>query len=170
MSPFHCPRGPAPGGPFKPPFDGSAHWREDGTCSYCGSASPEAFFAAVEAGYEVTPTDKSYKVYIDLPETLDPEELVVCGSSNGLERPGDKWVPASEVDEATFLRSNWTPRKDGWLLLEKRGATKHGKFYFQHLDEAGMNRFIELYNAKKIKLAYPGYFYVRPYFCAPVEG
>ena len=34
-------------------------------CSYCGSVHPDEFMAAVEAGeVELTPTDKSYKVYI----------------------------------------------------------------------------------------------------------
>lgn len=39
-----------------------------------------------------------------------------------------------------------------------------GKFYFQHLDEAGIEKFIQLHNSKTMKFAYPGYFYVRPYF------
>jgi hypothetical protein len=61
---FHCPRGPGPGSPYQPPFDGVAHWRDDGACSYCGSFSEAAFFAAVEAGAELGPTDKNYKVYL----------------------------------------------------------------------------------------------------------
>lgn len=40
-------------------------WRPDGTCSFCGSMSPEKLFAAIEAGKEITPTDKSYKIYVD---------------------------------------------------------------------------------------------------------
>ncbi len=38
----------------------------------------------------------------------------------------------------------------------RRGVDKsvHGKFYFQHLDEAGRGRFIELYNGKQMKLGY----------------
>jgi hypothetical protein len=35
------------------------------TCSYCGSLRPDEFFAAIEAGKKITPTDKSYKAYID---------------------------------------------------------------------------------------------------------
>ena len=44
-----------------PPKD---HWREDGTCSYCGSMSPGALFEAIACGAEIGPTDKNYKVYI----------------------------------------------------------------------------------------------------------
>ena len=43
-------------------------------------------------------------------------------------------------------------------------ASSPNKFYFQHLDEAGKRRFIDLLNARKVKLGYPGYFYVKPFF------
>ena len=75
-------------------------------CSYCGSISPESFFAAIEAGKELGPTDKNYKVYVD-------------GTH---------------------------------------------KFYFQHLDPAGQRRFVELFNAKRLKFDSTGAFYVLPYF------
>lgn len=39
-------------------------WREDGTCSYCGSMNPDKFMELVEQGAEVIPTDKNYKAYI----------------------------------------------------------------------------------------------------------
>jgi hypothetical protein len=39
------------------------------------------------------------------------------------------------------------------------------KFYFQHLNEEQMTKFIELYNQKKFNFEYPGHFYVTPYFC-----
>lgn len=38
-------------------------WRQDGTCSYCGSVSGAAFMKFVQDGGEVTPTDKNYKAY-----------------------------------------------------------------------------------------------------------
>lgn len=43
------------------------------------------------------------------------------------------------------------------------------KFYFQHLDADDRRRFIELYNSKRMKLGYPGYFYARPYFVTEVR-
>ena len=87
-------------------------WRgSDAGCSYCGSMSPADFFAAVEVGEPVGPTDKSYKAYVG-------------------------------------------------------GA--HKKFYFQHLSKAEQDRFIDLYNQKKMKIGFPGHFYSRPFFCSPV--
>lgn len=62
-----CPRaqesGGGPDSPFKPP---EMTWREDGTCSYCGSLSEDSFFQAIEAGVKLTPTDKNYKIYVDV--------------------------------------------------------------------------------------------------------
>lgn len=62
---FTCPRA-IEDGSVSPVFKfGTEHvWREDGTCSYCGGLSEDKFFEAVEAGLEVTPTDKSYKAYV----------------------------------------------------------------------------------------------------------
>lgn len=39
-------------------------WRDDGTCSYCGSLSGDAFMCLAEAKAELGPTDKNYKVYV----------------------------------------------------------------------------------------------------------
>jgi hypothetical protein len=83
-------------------------WTEDGTCSFCGSMQPAALFRHIERRESITPTDKSYKVYI-----------------------GNR------------------------------------KFYFQHFSDDEQGRFIALHNAGQLRLDYPGYFYVRPYFCAP---
>ncbi|BCG50253.1 hypothetical protein [Ralstonia phage RP13] len=41
------------------------HWREDGTCSYCGSISGEKALELIKNGATVTPTDKNYKMYIN---------------------------------------------------------------------------------------------------------
>ena len=38
------------------------------------------------------------------------------------------------------------------------------KFYFEHLSEEQMYIFIDLLNAKKLNIGYPGYFYNLPYF------
>lgn len=39
-----------------------------------------------------------------------------------------------------------------------------GKFYFQHLSEEQMREFIDLLNARRLNIGYPGHFYVLPYF------
>lgn len=57
-----CPRRSEVPSTFKLPEQDE--WR-DGRCSFCGSLSPEKFFAAIEAGVELGPTDKNYKVYVD---------------------------------------------------------------------------------------------------------
>ena len=60
---FLCPRRNETPGPFNlPEFD---FWRHDETCSYCGSMSQELFMLNVEAGKELGPTDKNYKVYVE---------------------------------------------------------------------------------------------------------
>ena len=38
------------------------------------------------------------------------------------------------------------------------------KFYFQHLDEAQQREFVDLLNARKLKIGHPGHFYTRPFF------
>lgn len=94
------------GHPFKVPSEDE--WRQDGTCSWCGSISPDKFFEAIEQGVELGPTDKSYKVYV--------------------------------------------------------GKTDHRKFYFQHLSQDERQRFVDLFNASKLTIGYPGRFYTTPFF------
>lgn len=106
-----CPRrseGPVPHG-----LPAEDAWEPDGTCSFCGSMTPDAFMQAVTEGREIEPTDKSYKAYVPS-------------------------VPGV------------------------------GKFYYQHLSEAQQQTFVDLLNAKKIVIGYPGHFYVRPFFVFPV--
>ena len=63
---FYCPRGAGADSPFKAPYNGEATWRSDGTCSYCGSVSPDLLFEQIGKGATIGPTDKSYKAYVDL--------------------------------------------------------------------------------------------------------
>lgn len=143
----------------------AAYWGGDGTCSYCGSISEEAFFAAVEAGAEVGPTDKSYKAYIDLPEP-NAGTLTIYSSANH-EQTGDGWefLTAERAEEAgldSYAREHYVGQ---WVVIEPMRAVRHGKFYFQHLSESGRDRFIEMVNAKTMKIGMPGHFYSTPYFC-----
>jgi hypothetical protein len=43
------------------------------------------------------------------------------------------------------------------------------KFYFQHLSHEQRTRFIELLNARTMRIGYPGHFYRRPFFAVSVE-
>lgn len=81
------------------------------SCSYCGSAHPDDLFLHIEAGKEIGPTDKTYKIY------LDPNP---------------------------------------------------NKFYFQHLNTEQKRKFVDLLNANKLNIGFPGYFYVKPYFLVAV--
>lgn len=40
------------------------YWREDSTCSYCGSLKPSVAMDRLEAGEQLGTTDKSYKMYV----------------------------------------------------------------------------------------------------------
>jgi hypothetical protein len=141
MDEFQCPRGPEDGGPFTEAFSGKAHWEAGDTCSYCGSISEKRFFECVEEGGEVGPTDKSYKAYL----------------SSGASAPPFKQTYRACPKDATCTGpkdcTHWTTRD-----------TTDAKFYFQHLSEDGRRRFIDLVNAKKIKIGMPGHFYVTPFF------
>lgn len=44
------------------------YYRKDKTCSFCGSLEPNFFMQAVRDGCLLEPTDKNYKVYIQLPD------------------------------------------------------------------------------------------------------
>lgn len=148
------------------------------TCSYCGSISQDAFFAAIEDGAEIGPTDKSYKVYVEMANP-DPDAMRVVAGSSGDENPGygdyckrERDLTPEEADLAH--RCGWGTLRDlatsdHWICFGPSGPVKHGKFYFQHLDDAGKDRFIELHNAKKIKIGYPGHFYTPPFFARPRE-
>lgn len=58
------------------------------------------------------------------------------------------------------------PTDKGYKAYVTHQDVRHAKFYFQHLDEAGRDRFITLVNERKMKIGFPGHFYVLPYFCA----
>lgn len=127
-------------GPFLLPDEDC--WRDDGTCSYCGSLDPDMLMARLEVGdVEVGPTDKSYKIYVK-------------NEGGHAFKMSFRSCPKDATCQAPTDCTHW--------VTEDRVTTK---FYFQHLSDAQKNRFIELYNDKKMKIGYPGHFYVRPFFC-----
>lgn len=142
-----------------------SHWREDGTCSYCGSISPDRLFQAIEDGAELGPTDKSYKVYVEL-KNEDAGRPHIYSSAN-FEQTGAGWIQITEDNRADLPLSEWQYKnwKVGhWVKVEPKHANFQGKFYFQHLSSEGQVKFLELMNAKKLTIGYPGYFYKTPYF------
>ncbi len=131
---FDCPR--AVESPFK---FGKARWRDDGTCSYCGSLSEDRFFEAIAAGAVIGPTDKSYKVYL---------------RGDGFTQTYRN-CPRDSDCKGPDTCTHWVTRPISQV-----------KFYFQHLSDEGQHKFIDLYNKKEPKLGYPGRFYVTSFFCS----
>lgn len=143
---MYCPRGPGPDTPFHSPFNGEMEWRDDGTCSYCGSLNPDTLMERLEAGdIEVGPTDKSYKIYVRNNGGQPFKQTYREGCDMG--KPGSSCTGPDDC-------AHWTTRE-----------VEQTKFYFQHLSKEQMVRFVELLNEKKMKVGYPGHFYVTPYFC-----
>lgn len=144
-----------------------SHWREDGTCSYCGSLNPDILFAAIEAGTaELGATDKNYKLYVTLP-CERPDELVVAMSTN------EKLTP-EEAERQGYLPADAAARERWGLLdfttfykLRPRGPRRYTKVYFQHFTEEQGRRFVQLHNEKRLPFAPGDGLYVRPFFMRP---
>lgn len=136
----------------------------DDTCTFCGSLNPETFMKRLEAGdIEVGPTDKNYKVYVrnaggegfkqtfrDCYEKDEQGQMVFVISPQGNREAKKKSPPCTGPDDC----QHWVTRD-----------TSQTKFYFYHLSDEQQARFVELLNAKKMKIGYPGHFYRLPYFC-----
>lgn len=147
------------------PARGKDWWGErDGhkACSYCGSISSDELFAAIEAGHQLGPTDKSYKVYVDLPNP-NAGQTVEIGSESGPAYRDDK-PTRDDLTYAEKLLGRYERK-----IVGTAGPTVHAKFYFQHLNDAERQRFLDLLNAKKINIGVPGRFYRLPFFCHAVE-
>jgi hypothetical protein len=124
---------------------------DDGTCDYCGSLFGDEFMKRLEAGdVELGPTDKSYKVYV---HNIGGKPFLQSHRIDEPSKPG-------EIMKDPMDQSHWT-----WTTREMQQC----KFYFQHLSVDQQRRFIELLNAKKLKIGMPGHFYVRPFFCIPQD-
>ena len=131
----NCPRG------RESTQDGRAVWTMDDSCSYCGSLHPDLLMERLEAGtVTLDPTDKSYKIYVHA-------------------NPGSEQF-ITYYRDSEFDPGGGDPSK--WIWTSKPAS--QCKFYFQHLSNDQMLRFIELLNDKKLKLNYPGHFYVTPFF------
>lgn len=76
-----------------------------------------------------------------------------CGSMN----PDDFLAAVKAGSEVGPTDKNYKVYLDGHA----------GKFYLQHLSEAQRREFFDLYKDKTMKVGYPGYFYVLPFFMRP---
>lgn len=121
-------------------------------CSYCGSMHPDDFMQAIRDGHQVGPTDKSYKAYLS--KALTPDELA-AHRDNEIAR----WALDVDLIKATEI-------VDKHLAETPAHGQSLGKFYFQHLSEDQMREFIDILNAGRMNIGYPGHFYSPPFFFA----
>lgn len=118
-------------------------YREDNTCSYCGSLNPDDFMTRLEAGdVALGSTDKSYKVYVH-------------------NRGGKPFLQtyrncAGEECKGPAECTHWVTRE-----------MEQTKFYFQHLNEDQMSRFVALFNERALHFQGGFGFYVWPFFMKP---
>lgn len=144
---------------FGPDSNQRNEWRADDTCSFCGGWRPSRFLEAIAQGCEVTPTDKSYKLYIDVPDP-DAGKMRIYGSSNSVEKPsGDGW---ERWDNARAKADGWGEKDDpddNWMLIGPTPALKTMKCYTNHFSEAQAVAFVELCETGKVKFKFPGHLY-----------
>ena len=137
------------------------HWEPDNTCSHCGGLRPSVALEAMRKGAKVVPTDKNYKIYVEMPEPKVGQMRVV-GVMN--HTPDDDsaqsgWVKA---DPAVLKEAGWSVGEDDdaqWMRLEPYGPTTTTKCYLNHFSEAQAIEFVVLAETKKMNLATPGHFY-----------
>lgn len=147
-------------------FPGPDEWRDDGTCSYCGSMNPDEMMRGIRDGtLELGPTDKGYKAYVGdaNPNAGKPRIITVTNRDCFGE---DGWLLVTEENVGSLPDPEYARRcyMGRWVRLGPDSATRQRKFYFQHMSEEQRREFIELLNAGTVRIGYPGYFYVTPFF------
>lgn len=179
---FTCPRRIADGlatadGPFVGSGPNLDEWStragligQPSGCTYCGSLPSAMFMDQVRAGAKVGPTDKPYKLYIDVP-SRGTSTLRVISSSNspsgGLTHYRD--LSRAEKKAVKEYASSGYPKgfKDHYYGLTTWDATTEAKFYTHHLTEEQGWEFHTLWREHKINWGYPGAPYTRLYIPGP---
>jgi len=108
-------------------FPAEDEWRDrDGhqVCSYCGSLSPDELFAAIEAGCELDPTDKNYKVYVDLPNPKVGQPCVIGSSS------GPAFNPFGEPNQPDLTDAEKAAGRYQREIMGHESPNLNMKFYF----------------------------------------
>lgn len=135
------------------------------SCSFCGSLQPDRFMELVREGWEVGPTDKSYKAYLRQP--LTPEEeaqqkadwIQRDAVAQAVRELGERDGKAAEQIAADL--------DEQWAKFPHSSGGPEAKFYYQHLSVEQQDEFIALHNERRMKISYPGHLYVLPYFAVP---
>jgi hypothetical protein len=140
-------------------------WSIEHICSYCGGISSGRFLWAVEAGHKIVPTDKNYKAYVNLPNLQYGETIEIGSSSGPVFRKNAKgelvkslYAPEDITDEEMI--NNFYKRP----FFGKASQFNTFKFYFHHLSLEEQGKFVKLFEDSKFNFAYPGKFYVKPFF------
>lgn len=131
-------------------------------CTFCGSMPPDDFLAAVRAGAEIGPTDKSYKLYVSQPnpepDKLHPLSATPRGSqlraSNLTELPWHE-MSGEQRDEALKIFGDDASDRYGSIGFGTR-PTLDGKFYTQHLSPEQSAEFWDLWQSGQVRWGYPG--------------
>lgn len=139
--------------------DGYAH------CSFCGSLHPATALELLEAGARAGPTDKSYKLYIDVVNPVAGQRVEV-GRSSGPTR--DRATGTFNVENPTITEVQ-TGRYDRAIMGEAPAFLQQ-KLYFQHFDAEQQQKFIDLVNSRRINFGLPGHLYTMPFFCRPAKS
>lgn len=134
-------------------------WRPDHRCSYCGSLHPDKLMELLVSGdATLTPTDKSYKVYVDHPNPNAGNPVlkgVKAGPAFGMDgKPSVPDLTPDEIKAGRYRREQMGPAP----------AKLTSKFYFQHFSVEQRQQFVGMLNVKQIKFGFPGHFYVAPFF------
>lgn len=135
-------------------------------CTWDGSMHPDEFMGYIaNPGTKLGPTDKNYKVYITVTAEAageDPNETrIVSARNHG--GPEEGWVKVGRKERKALEQDGWRSEYS-YIKFATRGDERQSKFYFEHLSEEQKKEFVEMLNAKKLHIDYPGYFYNLPFF------
>lgn len=97
--------------------------------------------------------------------SMKPEHFLAQLRAGAEIEPTDKEYKAYVHFDTGAFPVTVTEQREGGSLTHISGGVRHLKFYYQHLSKAQRQEFIDLYNSGAMKIAYPGHFYVRPFFC-----
>lgn len=136
------------------------------SCTYCGSLHPGRLLQLLGEGWVIGPTDKGYKAYLHRPESAEEK------AANK-----QRWMDTSAEAKAVrqvCARQQKTAEETAAELEQFHAevAISPGptvaKVYFQHVVAVGgVAAFCDLHNTGRMKIGYPGRFYVPPYFTRP---